>query len=552
MILALLTLLAALSVAGVAGWFSIVGVMSIYAGAPLHAALVMGVVLEVAKLVTTSWLYRNWDTSSWKIKGPLVYFTTALMIATSIGVFGFLTKAHLEQGAATVDNTAKVERLDQQILREKSSIADNEKVIGQLDTAINSYLGKDNADRALSVRRGQAPQRKLLRNDIDAAQKRIDEYSDEKFKLTSQVRALQLEVGPIRYIAELFYGNGGDEVTKIESAVKLFTLLIVSTLDPLAVILLIAANHTFLRRQNEKEIKKKADDEISLRQEIPKTTVPEEQIQGHPENNPVTQPPCNKPPQIQATVNEGDAEVVKEISVEEVIINEEKEIVIEANKEEETALSTDVITDRPLETRPVEIKIDDAEDSVAPATNTEIPEDKIVNAEEEIVAEPSEEETQVIYLARHPGRETEIYPIEAETGRDEELTPPTEQTEIPGDADEEMHIEPALPDVPVLTAPTAAIISPAITRVSRVIKEDVPTIVHAETSNQAPWAHQESVLRELIGSQPHFVSVPIDNDILHAPTPAIVDNSNLKDKIKVANTGKYPKALSWVEEFKGD
>ena len=248
MIFALLTLLSALSLAGVAGWFSIIGITSIYAAFPLHA-LVMGAVLEGGKLVTTSWLYRNWSYATWKLKLPLVVLTIILMLVTSIGVFGFLSKAHLEQGASTVDNSAKIERLDQQIAREKATIDDDNKVITQLDATINSYLGKDRTDRSLSVRRSQNPQRKQLRDDIDAAQKRIDGFSDEKMKLTSEVRKLQLDVGPIRYIAELVYGADGNADKNIESAVRLFTLIIVSTLDPLAVILLIAANHTLLRRQ---------------------------------------------------------------------------------------------------------------------------------------------------------------------------------------------------------------------------------------------------------------------------------------------------------------
>jgi hypothetical protein len=251
MIFALLTLLTALAIATVAGWFSIIGVMAIYAGAPLHA-LIMGIVLEAGKLVTTSWLYRNWNFCTWKLKAPLIGFTLALMLATSIGVFGFLSKSHLEQGAKVIDNGPRVERIEQQISREKAIITDNERVIGQLDATINSYLGKDRADRSVTVRRSQAPQREQLRKEIEAANKRIDTFSEEKFKLQSEIRALELEVGPIRYIAELMYGAENNSTKNIEGAVKIFTLLIVSTLDPLAIILLIAANHTIMRRQGEK------------------------------------------------------------------------------------------------------------------------------------------------------------------------------------------------------------------------------------------------------------------------------------------------------------
>lgn len=256
MLFALLTLLSALSLAATAGWFSIAGFMAIYAGAPMYA-LIMGVVTEVAKLVTTSWLYRNWQYSNWKLKIPLIYFTLALMTATSIGVYGFLSKAHLEQGAGTLDNSSKIESLQSQIDREKAIIADNEKIITQLDSTVNALLEKDRADKSLAVRKSQAPQRKQLRDDIAASQKKIDEISAEKFKLESEVRKLQLEVGPIRYIAELFYGADGNTNKNIEAAIRIFTLLLVSTLDPLAVILLIAANHSLLRIRNEEEKKTK-------------------------------------------------------------------------------------------------------------------------------------------------------------------------------------------------------------------------------------------------------------------------------------------------------
>lgn len=275
MIFAILTLLSALSLAATAGWFSIVGFMAIYAGAPIPA-LIMGAVTEAAKLVTVSWIYRNWEYSDWKLKLPLIYFTIALMTATSIGVFGFLSKAHLEQGSGTIDNSAKIEQLNYQINREKSLIADNEKVIGQLDATVNSFLGKDRTDRSLTVRKSQAPQRKQLRDENDAAQKRIDTLSAEKFTLESEVRKMQLEVGPIRYIAELFYGVEENATKNIEAAVRIFTLLIVSTLDPLAVILLIAANHTLMRLKNEKIEKNTSTEENSEVDREGKDTVDDE------------------------------------------------------------------------------------------------------------------------------------------------------------------------------------------------------------------------------------------------------------------------------------
>ena len=245
MIFAFLTLLTALGLATVAGWFSIIGVMAIFAAFPTNA-LIMGIALECGKLVTTSWLYRNWEESTYYLKIPLIIFTITLMLSTSMGVFGFLSKAHLEQGASTIDNSDKIERLNQQIARQKTIIDDDNKIILQLDSTVNSYLNKDRTDRSVTIRKSQATQRKELRDEIDLAQKQIDGFSDEKLKLQSEVRKLQLEVGPIRYIAELIYGSDNSD-KNIENAVRIFTLLIVLTFDPLAVVLLIAANQSLLK-----------------------------------------------------------------------------------------------------------------------------------------------------------------------------------------------------------------------------------------------------------------------------------------------------------------
>jgi len=255
MFFAIITLLTAFALAGVAAWFSIIGVMAILAGAPFHA-LVAGATIEVAKLVTTSWIYRNWEHASLKLRSLLIFFTLLIMLVTSMGVFGFLSKAHLEQGASTIDNSAKVVRLEEQIAQEKSSIADNQKVIGQLDQTVQSLTDAQRIrgrNGSIAVRKSQEEQRKQLRDEIDASQKRIDALSEERFTLQSEVRKLELEVGPIRYIAELIYGAEDNSNKHIESAVRIFILLLVLTLDPLAVTLLIAANNTILRLQNAKK-----------------------------------------------------------------------------------------------------------------------------------------------------------------------------------------------------------------------------------------------------------------------------------------------------------
>lgn len=332
MFFSVLTLLTALSLASVSGLFSIFGFMSIYAGMPIYA-LIMGIVTEGAKLVTTSWIYRNWEYCDWKLKIPLLYFTAALMIATSIGVFGFLSKAHLQQGSETIDNSAKIEQLINQIQREKAVILDDEKLIAQLDATVNSFLGKDRTDRSLSVRKSQAPQRKQLRDDIDSAQKRIDAINKEKFQLESEIRKIQLDVGPIRYIAELFYGSESDTNKNIELAVRMFTLLLVSTLDPLAVVLLIAANHTLIRLRKEKIVDESGLSPISSRpnneSKIDKATIQE--LYDEPASI------RNQVPEFFDKIKE--TKVYVPLSEENISINEKKEEDLNNRDETEDTIS---------------------------------------------------------------------------------------------------------------------------------------------------------------------------------------------------------------------
>lgn len=537
---ALITLLAALSLAGVAGWFSIVGITSIYAGAPMHAALIMGIVLELAKLVTVSWIYRNWKFINWSLKTPLIYATIALMVATSISVFGFLTKAHLEQGAATIDNTAKIERLDQQITREKSTIIDDERVISQLDATIASFIGKDNADRALSVRKSQLQQRKQLRDEIDAAHKRISNFSDEKLKLTSEVRALQLEVGPIRYISELIYSNEDNETKKVESAVKLFTLLIVSTLDPLAIILLVAANHTLLRLENEK--KKPA----LFPQEERQTTNYNTENNNSFRNSTIKET-------IQNHYNvDSNIEFKENISTYGDIINAEQEdSTLSKTVLQEVAKSTKVLS-----------KVD--------VDNTAIYQP--IHEKEEILEKPTIQNNSIFNISGIPsnqnvpvlGEESAIF-----KGSDTELPEEIQEIKLTMPSDVITHV----------TAPIS---------LSDLGNNDINTATNIELTNdshdtQNPWAHQSLVLNGILGTPPHFVpqklNVEKNKNIVNELNTPVIKNVpdkihdhthnttvEIQDKIeklsvsdavtRLTSTGptldKYPKTLSWINEFKKD
>ena len=382
MLFGILTLITALAIAGVAAWFSIVGLMLLFSGMPMSIAVMAGT-LEVGKLLTASWLYRYWNETSIMLRTYLTAAVVILMVITSIGIFGYLSKAAGDQASDTGDAVAIVERVDSQIAREEnkisiledriqsiggsidvsSSITQQEEIrdgawervqgdidynqeqienvrgqlkvdiaqqdirLGSLDTAVENLRSKgvevvtldeggifqsaetekiDYVAQANQLRSSQTDERNEIRDekirlrdqaskDIKVFQDAIDNYraqaqdtikganaeinrlrgqsstqaddnlikidtfnsdidaiyanivtlKDEKFDAEQKVRSLDREVGPIKYLAQLIYGN--DERDVLDQAIRLFILLLVFVFDPLAVMLVIAANQTLLR-----------------------------------------------------------------------------------------------------------------------------------------------------------------------------------------------------------------------------------------------------------------------------------------------------------------
>ena len=250
MFFGIITLLTALSMATVAAVFAIYGIIAIFAGMP-QFALVMGAVIELGKVVGISWLYRNWNEPT-KIKYALTPVVLVAILLTSMGIFGLLSKAHMEQTSPVANNEIQIERLDQQLAREQSKITDAEKVISQLDQSVQALIDFDRIrgdDGALAVRENQADQRELLRQTIDTAQAEVDRLEDQKLELTQELRAIELEVGPVKYLAELVYGA---ETNRIEEAVRWVIIAFIFVFDPMAILLLMAANYTLDQRKKQK------------------------------------------------------------------------------------------------------------------------------------------------------------------------------------------------------------------------------------------------------------------------------------------------------------
>ena len=237
-----LALLVALTLSGVAGWYSIIGLTAIFS-ASFWPIVIMGTTLEIGKVVTTAWLHRNWLNAPKMIKYYLTLAVVVLMFITSMGIFGFLSKAHIEQTVNTADNTVLIQQLDAKIERENKKIKDAETVVDQLDNAVQvlqdakRLRGKDGA---IAVREGQKDERASLQTIIETSLSEIDNLQNEKTKLQVEQTKLEAEVGPLKYIAELIYSNA--DKNQLEAAVRWVIIVLVFVFDPLAILLLIAAN----------------------------------------------------------------------------------------------------------------------------------------------------------------------------------------------------------------------------------------------------------------------------------------------------------------------
>ena len=246
MMLNYIMLMVALALSAIAAYYSIVGLMVLFAAAAVPVAI-MASVLELAKVVATSWVYRKWNEAPRLIKYYLVIAVFVLMTITSLGIFGFLSKAHSDQSFASGDVQAKIALYDEKIRISRENIDANRKALKQLDEAVDQVMGRSQdekgADKAVALRRGQAKERTRLLQDIAAEQKVIAQLNEERAPITAEVRKMEAEVGPLKYIAELFY-NDVDQ-TILETSVRWIIILLVSVFDPLAIILLVAANHSF-------------------------------------------------------------------------------------------------------------------------------------------------------------------------------------------------------------------------------------------------------------------------------------------------------------------
>jgi hypothetical protein len=240
MFLTILTFLSAISISIIAAGYSIIGLATLFAGAVIPI-IAMGSALEVGKLVAASWLYNNWNSDVPRLlKAYLFGAIIVLIFITSMGIFGFLSKAHLDQVKPTSGNNIKISVLNNQINQQQLIIDRSQKTLDQLDKALDVYIEKEFVTRGLKERQKQEEERTALNNAIEDASNKIAELSDKKATLSLAQDKIEAEVGPIKYVAELIYGESAKD--NIDKAVRIVILILIFVFDPLAVLLLIAAN----------------------------------------------------------------------------------------------------------------------------------------------------------------------------------------------------------------------------------------------------------------------------------------------------------------------
>ena len=235
-----LALLAALSVSSVSAYYSIIGLTAIFSAA-YYPVIIMGAVLELSKLVTASWLYRNWRQTPFLLKSYLSLAVVILMFISSMGIFGFLSKAHIEQQLSISTGQAdQVAIIENKIEYVKTSIADVDKQVTQIDNALSKMTDRGQAASSLQAADKQRKTRTDLIKKRDDYVKNLSELMSQRISITSGIKKLEAEVGPLKYIAEMAYSSTSAD--QLDRAVRMVILLLVAVFDPLAVLLLLAAN----------------------------------------------------------------------------------------------------------------------------------------------------------------------------------------------------------------------------------------------------------------------------------------------------------------------
>ena len=265
MLQALLPFITAIGLSGVAAYYSVIGLAQIFPGS-YWPIIIMGSVLEAAKLVTVSWLYNNWNITTRWMRYYFLIAVLLLMGITSMGIFGYLSKAHIEHSTSLSPLIEKEMIYDAKIKVQKETIEANRKNLLQLDAAVDQVMARSTdergAERSNQIRKAQQKERLRAADEITRAQTEIQKITEEKSPISLEIKKAESDLGPIKYVAEVVYETQDRDL--IDKAVRLVIFVIIVVFDPLAVLLLIAANQTYRKVVKDKKQKVKTRKAIDV------------------------------------------------------------------------------------------------------------------------------------------------------------------------------------------------------------------------------------------------------------------------------------------------
>ena len=265
MLQALFPFLTAIALSIVAAYYSVIGLAQIFPGS-YWPIIIMGSVLEMSKLVTVSWLYNNWNVTTRWMRYYFLIAVLLLMGITSMGIFGYLSKAHIEHSTSLSPLIEKEFIYDEKIKVQKEIIEANRKNLLQLDAAVDQVMARSTdergAERSNQIRKAQQKERLRAADEIARAQTEIQKITEEKSPISLEIKKAESDLGPIKYVAEVVYETQDRDL--IDKAVRLVIFVIIVVFDPLAILLLIAANQTYRKTIKDKKQKVKVRKSIDV------------------------------------------------------------------------------------------------------------------------------------------------------------------------------------------------------------------------------------------------------------------------------------------------
>lgn len=256
MISVLLLGIAACALAGVAGFFSVIGLAE-FAAAAATPIMVFGSILEISKLIATGFLHYYWHEAPRHLKWPGVAFIATIMLVTMMGIYGFISAAHFNQNTPLQAVQMQVVRIDQQISASKEAISRYQTRLTQMDDMVNGFIGNDKVSNASSIRDKQRRERAEVEGLISEANLKIDALETKKLELHQSVASVEAKLGPAKSAARMF---NIDET----GAVNIFIIMLMIPFDPFAVWLVIATTYAYkkhLTRKQEQEISRQSERE---------------------------------------------------------------------------------------------------------------------------------------------------------------------------------------------------------------------------------------------------------------------------------------------------